>query len=378
MDATRLIANILRHDSRTASYKLALIRSLGDVALGFPHLGGSNARIAIPLRVLAEFWVGYYWPFMDPSYPILQAHHAANKQDVSFRLALTELRRQWAELVLNVRPADGFFLSAELRTPHRRRTYPQELVAAYDRAVAAIVHALRQPIRYAGPVGEYTVFTPPQRWNDLHEQEMDVMSLPSTHLNEKCVLIEPEFWRSLCDLSLWIEALCIHEWSLFTEAIANIDRGVIYSLLTDRPDNRRPLTWERNQIEILMLEGTSFTCPWTGRNLSHTDYDLDHLLPISVYPINELWNLVPADRSFNQHVKRGRLPSPSRLAAAEAHIAKTYQAYTSSPQLAPILLNGARTRFSSPFQHATAVTDLAKHTVIFLNTVADARNLPVF
>jgi hypothetical protein len=124
MNSTRLIANILRQDSRTASYKLALIRSLGDVALGFPHTSDTNAKIAIPLQSLAIFWVGYYWPFVDQSHPIPQAHHAANKQDISFRFALTELRRQWAELVPNVRPADGFFLSAELQTPHRRKTYP--------------------------------------------------------------------------------------------------------------------------------------------------------------------------------------------------------------------------------------------------------------
>jgi len=48
-------------------------------------------------------------------------------------------------------------------------------------------------------------------------------------------------------LSLWIEALCIHEWCLFTERVQQenqqkVHRGSIYQLLTDRPDNRRPLT----------------------------------------------------------------------------------------------------------------------------------------
>ena len=55
MDSGRLISNILRHDSRTASYKLASIRSLGDVALGFPHIDEGAAHIAVPLRLLASF-----------------------------------------------------------------------------------------------------------------------------------------------------------------------------------------------------------------------------------------------------------------------------------------------------------------------------------
>jgi hypothetical protein len=217
MDSGRLISNILRHDSRTASYKLALIRSLGDVVLGFPHIGEGHAHIADPLRLLASFWVGYYWPFVNAANPIRQAHHASNKQDISFRAPLTELRQQWTKLVPNVRPADGFFLSAELQSSHRRSMYPPELLIAYDNTIKAIVHALRQPIRYAGSMGEHSVFLPPQRWSNLRKSNKTIVPLPSTSPNDKCILVDPELWRSLCDLSLWIEALCIHEWSLFTE-----------------------------------------------------------------------------------------------------------------------------------------------------------------
>jgi hypothetical protein len=36
--------------------------------------------------------------------------------------------------------------------------------------------------------------------------------------------------------------------------------------------------------------------PWTGRLISGGKrYDLDHLVPLVVYPMNDLWNLVPAD-----------------------------------------------------------------------------------
>lgn len=92
----------------------------------------------------------------------------------------------------------------------------------------------------------------------------------------------------------------------------------MYRLLTDRPDNRRSLTWERNQVDLLLLEGEVFTCPWTQRTLgSQTAYDIDHLILVAVYPMNELWNLVPCDREFNQHIKRDRLPDEGRLQTAE-------------------------------------------------------------
>jgi len=55
----------------------------------------------------------------------------------------------------------------------------------------------------------------------------------------------------------------------------------------------------RKQVDLLLMHGRVFECSWTGKSLRRpTEYDLDHLLPVSVYPINELWNLTPTDRQF--------------------------------------------------------------------------------
>jgi hypothetical protein len=73
-------------------------------------------------------------------------------------------------------------------------------------------------------------------------------------------VVPRELWRAFATLSLWIEALSLHEWCLYSERVVQpsgttVDRGDVYRLLTDRPDNRRPLTWERNRIDLLLLEG---------------------------------------------------------------------------------------------------------------------------
>jgi hypothetical protein len=71
------------------------------------------------------------------------------------------------------------------------------------------------------------------------------------------LIIQADLWQAFQKMSLWIEALCIHEWCLFSETVEQedgqgADRGLIYRLLTDRPDNRRPLTWERNHVDVLL------------------------------------------------------------------------------------------------------------------------------
>jgi hypothetical protein len=57
--------------------------------------------------------------------------------------------------------------------------------------------------------------------------------------------------------------------------------------------------------------------PLRGRRIGRgARYDLDHLVPLTVYPMNDLWNLVPADERFDQHRKRDPLQSDSALVAA--------------------------------------------------------------
>ena len=72
MTASTLIATILRYDRKTASYKIALIRALNDLALGYPLPAPAAAGappLAVPLRQIALHWLAYYWPFADRPIP---------------------------------------------------------------------------------------------------------------------------------------------------------------------------------------------------------------------------------------------------------------------------------------------------------------------
>jgi hypothetical protein len=377
--AAQVIGSILKHDKKVNSYKIALVRAVNDVVLSYPDLVDANPDVAVPLRRLAQQWLAYYWPFMEPGSPVLQGTKARRGgvlgNDVSFRPALTRLRTVWADQFGPARPSDGFLVVAELRVPRIAASYPSDLRRDFRTAVSAISAALHQPIRYAGPGGtQYHVFPSPRpaaAW-------ADAVPVPGTAANEPCVLIGADLWAAFHELSLWIEALCIHEWSLFTEraTASGIDRGRAYSLLTSRPDNRRPLTWERNQVELIMLEGGMFECPWTAKKLTPSGYAMDHIVPISVYPTNELWNLVPSDARFNAHVKRARMPTPPRMAEATLRLARTYALYTTSPILKDALGADLEERFAlapvaGPRDIAAAV---AKATL----SIANARGVERF
>lgn len=382
--AAHIISTILKHDAKVASYKIALLRSINDVVLSYPDLRTYHSDVAVPLRALAEYWVAYYWPFADPAEPIMQGPRSQRagvlRNDMSFRPQLTQLRQAWETLSGSAKSADGFWLINELRVPRKQTSYPSALLKLYMRAVNSISKALEMPIRHAGP-GEWTVFDKPARYDQLHNK----VSIPGTLKGDICLIIPNELWETFREMSLYVEALCIHEWCLFTEKVeqryaVDCDRGVVYRLLTDRPDNRRPLTWERNNIDLLLMEGKEFICPWTARRINkQVAYDLDHLVPVTVYPTNELWNLVPADPYFNSHVKRNRLPSLEKLMVAEPHLALAYSHYESSRSLSRAIREDIVIRFSTlQHEYAGFPQAVAKAVVDFIDQLASSRNIARF
>jgi hypothetical protein len=370
----RIISTILRHDSKQTSYKIALLRALNDVVLAYPDAGRQGRDVAIPLRLLAERWVAYYWPFVNPMAPIQQGvvrrRHDRPRQDVGFRAALTELRRQWADVYGGSKSGDGWHVIEHLRASRHRRTYAPSLVRQYGVVLGSVMAALRMPIRYAGP-GEWSVFAAPRTFSEL----AGVDAVPGTSPEDACLVVNVSLWEAFRDVSLWVEALCIHEWSLFTERVGGASRGEAYVLLTEREGNRLPVTWERNHIELLFLEGVRFTCPWTGRTLARDGFQLDHIVPVSIYPFHELWNLVPADSRYNMHGKRALLPGTKALESAVPRLTAVYDAYRSSPELGQALREDVASRFSRSEAEPEGVT---RSVVDLVESIAAARNVARF
>ena len=54
------IATILKHDNKTTSYKIALLRAINDVVLMYPDVTRQGQPVAVPFSRLAELWVAYY------------------------------------------------------------------------------------------------------------------------------------------------------------------------------------------------------------------------------------------------------------------------------------------------------------------------------
>jgi hypothetical protein len=207
MDSDRsgaaILRTILSSDRKVTSYKLALIRAINDVATAYPDCAAPYQDVAIPFWMLAEWWIAYYWPFVGAAAPILQGQRAqdptSQRQDMSFRLALTALRQTWESTTAAAgHPADGFVVRSELRLPRVRDTFPLPLRTAYQTACDAIMEALAYPIQYAGPAGAtWSVFPRPAR---LAQLPPTVVAIPGTQPTDRCLLVSADLWTTFCSM----------------------------------------------------------------------------------------------------------------------------------------------------------------------------------
>lgn len=91
---------IINRDTKTATYKLALLRACCDIAQrenGLVHWT-ADGRAAIPADLVAEKWIEYYWPLVSsPKFLAqTQGETPVSKKPVAFRRDLSDFIASYA------------------------------------------------------------------------------------------------------------------------------------------------------------------------------------------------------------------------------------------------------------------------------------------
>jgi hypothetical protein len=74
-----------------------------------------------------------------------------------------------------------------------------------------------------------------------------------------------------------------------------------------KPQERQSLSRHRNLWNLYLAERDGIPCLYTRKPLRKGAYDLDHFIPWSFLPNNQMWNLIPGDSSVNSS-KSNHLP----------------------------------------------------------------------
>lgn len=293
------IESILNRDRKEATYKLALIRALAEIATQEARsaVWSGVGTVGVPIHRIAERWLLYYWPLLAHPDQIPQSRaEAAGGKPVKFRRALSTLMEPFAQ--------QGAY--SGLTAWHLARMSDQLDAASRSRLQAAlrsIVKTIRSgPVPFSGSgLGAGPVF------------EYDKKS--------KLVLMPTELWREFSLLGHWIADAVVVRWAALTQQIAHrqdVDAGDVLPLLLAKPEAIRSVQLARTAY----LDAGVSSCTWSKRPLKAT-FAVDHAIPFALWGNNDLWNLVPADPRVNLS-KSDMLPTTELLEESKPRIVASW------------------------------------------------------
>ena len=303
------IQRIIGSETKSATYKLALLRALAEAATrDFQRIVPvGEGRIGVPLDLIAEKWLRYYWPLFESNrfIPGANGERPGAPKPLAFRRKLTTL-------VDCYKGAGGYpRFYADWTAGELSPTVTEYFGAAF----AKIKGAIRE-----GPV----VFAAKGAFG--YDKSTGLVSLPF------------ELWREFMHLGAWIEPAVIFEWAQETRRMSKgeLAIGEVISLLAAELDQ------DRSVAEARQTYGTAkgLRCVWTGQELPNA-FDVDHAIPFSLWRCNDLWNLLPAHPIVNNR-KRDRLPSQDLISRSEERIVGCWRILD---EVHPRRFRGELTRF---------------------------------
>ena len=295
------IEAVLNRDRKVATYKLALFRALAELATQEPRIVRWRAddTVSVPLRRIAEKWVGYYWPIVASPrlFPQIQGEGRPGAKSLKFRQPLLALMAPYA----GQGPHGGLASwTLDLNSGCLGAAARREL----ESTLTSIEQALRDgPIVHSGA-------------------ELDTGRVFSYDKHERSVVMDAGLWRELSLLGHWIADAVILRWAELSERFGRaegIDAGMILPLLLAKPDSERSTAAARE----IFQRTPALRCTWTGRLIGDR-LAVDHAIPFSLWGTNDLWNLLPTLDTVNAK-KSDLLPSGDLLSRRRTAIIDSWE-----------------------------------------------------
>lgn len=130
-------------------------------------------------------------------------------------------------------------------------------------------------------------------------------------------------WLDISRFHHWIEDSLILRWAELTQAMnPSLKVAEILPLLLYSPYQERDTTEVRT---LIGRQGQVSRCVWTDRPLDR-GYQVDHVIPFSVWGNNDWWNLLPSHPKVNNE-KRDGLPARGLLLERREAIAGYWRLY---------------------------------------------------
>ena len=316
IEALRQINYIIEHDATSSTYKYVLLKSTINACQKFDHLIKVDTKTAhIPLGLLVEQWILDYMPFVLQD--TIQQHSGS-----VFDKPITQTYYDIFESLHLDTFATWEYSYTQFVKAYENSNMPAPLSSLFVKLSKQIAKKIvSMPMRYMGK-SEYEIFIPEQKnFGHIKLSKEDKYSTGFLINNFGYFSISKQHYDVFRYLgqTLYGTSTIMNKWKAKTISLngeLSEGRGIIDKLSSDELENRDTSTI-RNYL------GRENECVWSGKPLRTNNYDVDHVLPYSVWFNNDLWNMLPTDRVVNQKQKKAKIPTPE-LIIKRSDIIKSY------------------------------------------------------
>ena len=300
------IRHVAINDGKSATHKLALLRVLLRIADG--HAGAvlrrepsaNGDRVILPLGLVALYWIHQYKDLID--------HHGLYQTPNKSPNMGFMKDNGWRQLTHRT-AADfrigNLFVGADAKALYRTLSASAQNIRDMPSKYVTLPNSDTRVFEVAAK----TVKAKNSLFLDLDSlTQWGEFSLPETT------------WLALSRYACWIEPVLVSEW---VKTMASYQGNQNFSSSDKQHLLYQALRWEepvRSTTDVrqrfdALASTQQMQCVWSAKTLKRK-YDIDHSMPFSRWPNNDLWNLVPSDSKENNS-KRDKLPSEKTLNAAK-------------------------------------------------------------
>lgn len=309
------ISKIIERESKTTTYKFALLRGVIDIiGENSPYITMQDGKAHFPLGLLIEKWLIYYYPFFEVDIPIPQINGGS-------RLAFQKELQVITHYYKNRGGLSVFY--NDLRTGG----FSKEIITPFLGLIKKLRDTItRMPMKHLGTSVNnqyYSIFSY-QSQKARTTATLNLEWLITSFGSFSIPLAYFEAFRILGSFVSGTDSI-LFKWADFSVTASGNEltvARVLHEALKNPVTERDVLAAQRLYRSVLQQSGV-VTCVWTGAAL--TRYDIDHVIPFSIWKNNDLWNLLPATPIVNNR-KRNKIPSSLFLEQRKDHIIRYWEA----------------------------------------------------
>ncbi|WP_026959310.1 methyltransferase domain-containing protein [Aliagarivorans taiwanensis] len=310
------IRRIIVNDSKSATYKLALLRTLLRIADAHPGAVSdrSDGKVVIPAGLVALYWMRQFKRLLDIKVSGGQGLQQSSNTSKGLGFVKADGWAKLTHLTAEHYSIGAYFFGDEAKALQRALSHALSTIKAGP--VTYIYHQHKDNRLF-------DIAPPTQRRKNLESVVLDHQFLSSYG----DFVLGENLWECLRIYGSWVEPLVVNQWIMEMQRFElNRDRNIMLQDYHDRLvwiDQEHNTREVRQRVEQLRSEQQAIKSVWSGSVLKN-EYHVDHCMPFAYWPNNDRWNLLPTSKTENQN-KRDRLPSIQRFLSAKGLILEWWQ-----------------------------------------------------